>query len=144
MTSSRVNPFQTVDELPTFDVKPKATKPIAVEAIARVAEANGFPSRQPSSSKPAKNVQGDEVSPSARRRVRRRFRTGRNQQINIKATAEAIERLYRIADERRLPLGEILELALQALENRHGLSAVTAEKGEPHSKRNAQPKATEG
>jgi len=46
----------------------------------------------------------------------RRYRTGRNQQINIKATAQVIERLYKLADARHVPLGELLEQALDALE----------------------------
>jgi hypothetical protein len=39
-----------------------------------------------------------------------------DQQINIKATAKVIERLYKITDARRVPLGELLEQALDALE----------------------------
>jgi hypothetical protein len=54
--------------------------------------------------------------PPARHRPGRRYKTGRNQQINIKATPEAIERLYKMADARRVPLGELLERALDALE----------------------------
>lgn len=45
-----------------------------------------------------------------------RHRTGRNQQLNIKASAETIARFYRLADERRVALGELLEQALNALE----------------------------
>lgn len=45
-----------------------------------------------------------------------RHRTGRNQQLNIKASAETIVRFYRLADERRIALGELLEQALDALE----------------------------
>lgn len=49
-------------------------------------------------------------------RQQRRYTTGRNQQINVKATAETIEQFYRIADEMRVPLGEVLARALEALE----------------------------
>ncbi|BBD03658.1 hypothetical protein YGS_C4P0002 (plasmid) [Sphingobium sp. YG1] len=42
--------------------------------------------------------------------------TGRNRQINIKATEETIIELYRIADAMNLPLGAVLEQALVALE----------------------------
>lgn len=45
-----------------------------------------------------------------------RHRTGRNQQFNIKASAETIARFYSLADERRVALGELLEQALDALE----------------------------
>ncbi len=51
-----------------------------------------------------------------RTRPRRTYTTGRNQQINFKAMPGTIERLYRIADEKKLPLCETLELALDALE----------------------------
>jgi hypothetical protein len=50
------------------------------------------------------------------RRQPRRFTTGRNQQLNLKATPQTIERFYRLADEKRLTLCETLELALDALE----------------------------
>jgi hypothetical protein len=52
----------------------------------------------------------------ARGRSGRRYKTGRNQQINIKATAQVIERLYKMADARRVPLGQLLEQAIDALE----------------------------
>jgi len=42
--------------------------------------------------------------------------TGRNRQINIKATEETIDTLYRVADDLGLPLGAVLEQALAALE----------------------------
>ena len=45
-----------------------------------------------------------------------RHKTGRNQQINIKATRQAIERMYKLADDKQIPLGELLEQALDALE----------------------------
>jgi len=50
----------------------------------------------------------------------RRHRTGRNQQINIKATPQVIERLNKLADAKRIPLGELLEQALDALEKSAG------------------------
>jgi hypothetical protein len=45
-----------------------------------------------------------------------RYKTGRNQQIHIKATPEVIERLYGLSDEKHVPLGELLEQAPGALE----------------------------
>lgn len=54
--------------------------------------------------------------PPAPPRRGRRHTTGRNQQINIKATPEVIERLYKIADAKGVPIGELLEQALDALE----------------------------
>jgi hypothetical protein len=45
----------------------------------------------------------------------RRHRTGRNQQVNVKATAQTIEHFNRLADELDVPQAEVLERALQAL-----------------------------
>jgi len=104
MSSDRANPFADVEQLPTFTAKPKAARSVPAEQIEQIAEATGFPSRQA-------------ARPAVRRTPRRRFKTGRNQQINIKATAEVIERLYKLADTRHVPLGELLEQALDALEN---------------------------
>jgi hypothetical protein len=108
MNSTRANPFADIEKLPTFEPKPKAANSVANEQIDRIAEANGFPSRQ--AARP----------PTARRQAGRRYKTGRNQQINIKATAQVIERLYKMADAKRVPLGELLEQALNALETRGG------------------------
>ena len=88
MSADRANPFAEIEE-----------------QIEQLAAASGFPSRQPAR------------APAAPRQPRgRRYKTGRNQQINIKATPEVIERLYKLADEKRVPLGELLERALAALE----------------------------
>lgn len=101
-TADRVNPFQ---DLSDFEPKPatRPPQPVATAAIEQIAQANGFPSRQP-------------VKPPVPVVPRRRYTTGRNQQINIKATAATIARLYALADARHLPLGEVLDLALDALE----------------------------
>jgi len=58
------------------------------------------------------------TEPPTPARSGRRYKTGRNQQINIKATPQVIERLYKIADARRVPIGELLEQALDALERK--------------------------
>ena len=49
------------------------------------------------------------------KRAPRRRITGRNQQLNVKATAETIEKFYAMADAMDVPLGELLERALVAL-----------------------------
>lgn len=102
MNTQRANPFADVENLPAFEPKTKAPKPVANDQIDKIAEANGFPSRQP----------------ARRARTGRRYRTGRNQQINIKATSQVIERLYKLADAKHIPLGELLEQALDALEKK--------------------------
>jgi hypothetical protein len=107
MNTTRANPFSDIETLPAFAPKPKAPTPVANDQIEKIAEANGFPSRQA-------------ARPPAARAARsgRRYKTGRNQQINIKATSQVIERLYKIADAKRVPLGELLEQALDALEKK--------------------------
>jgi hypothetical protein len=109
--SGRVNPFGNLAEAPppVFTTKPRKEKAVAEEAITRIAEENNFPSRQ--AAKP----------PREPRRKRRLYTTGRNRQFNIKATAETVERFYKMADERRVPLCALLEQALDALERAGGL-----------------------
>ena len=122
---SRANPFGDLD-----DFAPQgAPKPVPAAAIEEISETSGFPSRKAARSSAASAVsQGAGPSPASAeapspisapvsgRRPRRRT-TGRNQQINIKATEETITRLYRIADALDLPLGAVLEQALEALES---------------------------
>lgn len=102
MSTARANPFADMEALPTFAPKAKTTQSVTTEQIDKIAEANGFPSRS--------------ASRAAPRRAGRRYKTGRNQQINIKATAQVIARLYQMADARQTPLGELLEQALDALD----------------------------
>jgi hypothetical protein len=112
--AGRANPFADIDELPAFQPKPKAVpRHVEREHIDRIAEANNFPSRQPTPPPPAA------ASPMPVRSARR-YKTGRNQQINIKATADVIQRLYKLADARHVPLGKLLEEALEALESTAG------------------------
>ena len=97
---SRANPFGDLD-----DFAPESpSRPVAAEAIDQLAQASGFPSRKA------------QAAPSpAPARQPRRHTTGRNRQINIKATEETITALYAIADDMGLPLGAVLEQALAAL-----------------------------
>ena len=106
---TRANPFaDAAATLPAFPTKPKASQPVAADQVERIAQEHNFPSRQP--------VKAKQRPP---RRVAR-HRTGRNQQLNVKATAETIERFYKLADQRRVALGELLEQALDALEKSAG------------------------
>lgn len=99
MNGDRVSPFGDLTDFSPKDKKAPGLDEKAV--IEQVAADNGFPSRQPVK--------------AALKQQQRRHRTGRNQQINIKATAETIDRMNRIADDLRIPLGEVLERALDAL-----------------------------
>ena len=78
----------------------KAQQPQA-EAVRAVAEGAKFQSREPS--KPAKQ------------RQQRRYRTGRNIQLNTKVTMNTRDGFYEISDRYNWVLGETLEKALQAL-----------------------------
>jgi hypothetical protein len=101
----RVNPFAEPKEAPVFAPKAKAPKPLERDNLDQIAREQNFPSRQ------------GPRAPAAPARRRRTYTTGRNQQINFKATATTVARFYRIADEKHLPLCELLEQALDALEH---------------------------
>ena len=103
--SDRVNPFGDMNDFAPVSAREKSPKAAEKAVIDQVAADNGFLSRQPA--KP---------DPQPAPRPQRRYTTGRNQQINVKATAETIERFYRIADDMNVPLGEVLSRALDALE----------------------------
>lgn len=104
---SRANPFGDFD-----DFAPQGkSKPVPAAAIDEIAQARDFPSRK--AQRKAPGADAAETAPSRPRRRRRT--TGRNQQINIKATEEAIAEPYRLADKLDLPLGAVLEQALQVL-----------------------------
>ena len=104
---TRANPFGDLGDFTT-----KSTpKPVEPHQIERLAADNGFPSRQPVADKQAPAVAAPASTPA-----RRRYVTGRNRQINLKASDETIARFYRLADERQVPLAELFELAVAALE----------------------------
>jgi len=105
MSNDRIDPFA---DLSDFTTKQKSELlSIEKNQIEALSKENDFPSRQAIPSDIA-NTTG--IKP------RRRYTTGRNQQINIKAKAETVSRLYRLADSNNIPLGELLERALDALE----------------------------
>src|SRR5262245_39206126 len=108
MTAGRIDPFANINQRPAFEVKPKKPEPAVKQAKQvgeQIAAANNFPSRQA-------------TKPTREQRARRVYTTGRNCQFNVKAKQDTIDRFYRLADERRVPLGELLEQALEALEAR--------------------------
>jgi hypothetical protein len=124
--TERVNPF---GDLGDFSAAPAKNKTGHLDVAEEVAAANGFTSRQPTKavSPPSPpnatvpvepvaatpttlNKQPKEALPSRRRT------TGRSEQVNIKTTFAAKKRLMEISVERDMPLGEVLELALEALE----------------------------
>jgi len=104
MTEQRASIFGDDDlDVSAFAPKPSA-KPAnnaAADKVKTVSEAANFRSRDP--------------KPEPARREQRRHRTGRNVQLNIKATAEAVEAFYAITDRQKWVLGETFERAIEAL-----------------------------
>jgi hypothetical protein len=126
MGSERASVFEEED-LDISGFAPKAAEPPAppLEKIRAVSEGASFRSREPRA-----------VAPPAARteRERRRFRTGRNVQLNIKARSEAIDAFYAIADREGWVLGEAFEHAVEALER------VLTAKSEAFGEEGAQPR----
>jgi hypothetical protein len=111
MASGRASIFddEPDEDLDLSGFEPKKTKPVqpaeTPEKVRALAEANNFPSRAPVKPKP-----------QASATPRRGRRTGRNLQLNVKATQETLDLFYRISDGQGWVLGETLEHALLALE----------------------------
>lgn len=108
------------DNSADFDVSgftprsPKAPeKKIPAEAVRAISEAANFPSRE--AVPPPAPVPKLEV-----KRELRRYRTGRNVQLNIKVSPETLETFYNIADREGWVLGEALEHAVKALQDALG------------------------
>ena len=101
------------DRGPDIDIsgfKPRtAAKPAAQPAeVKAISETASFVSREP--------ILAPRQTAAPGAREPRRYRTGRNIQLNIKARAETIERFYAIADRKGWVLGETFERAIAALE----------------------------
>lgn len=93
-------------DLSGFAPKPKTPKREAPpEAVRAVAENSSFRSREPA---PAT------TQPVAKEP--RRYRTGRNVQLNLKVSKDTLDAFYAIADSQKWVLGETLERALAALQ----------------------------
>lgn len=100
---SRVDPLETLKKFEPKAVTEKKIKQTNTE-IEELANQHGFVGRQ--STPLYKPVE----------RSKRRFKTGRNIQINIKGDLDTKNELYRIADYIDQPLGETLKRALAALQ----------------------------
>jgi hypothetical protein len=88
-----------------LDLSGFAPKPPASAGQVRgVAEQAGFRSREPAA-----------PTPEPPRREPRRYRTGRNVQLNLKVRQEAVDAFYRLADAKGWVLGEAFEHAVAAL-----------------------------
>lgn len=87
------------------------------EVVRAVSHTASFRSREPLSSAKAETQESLKREP-------RRYRTGRNVQLNIKVRAETLESFYKLADKEGWVLGETLERALAALNRELAQEAV--------------------
>ena len=110
MSVERAPMFSGDDELDVSGFEPKAGKEksaINSEQVRAVSAKADFRSREP--------VSVYELNvPPARQEVRR-YRTGRNVQLNLKVKQETIDLFYALADRKGWVLGEAFEHAVQAL-----------------------------
>ena len=110
MTKSRASIFDEPEELDISGFAPKTAPDIdapTAEKVRTVAEAAHFSSREP---KPRKVVTPITRAP-------RQHRTGRNVQLNVKASQETVDAFYAISDTNHWVLGETFERAMQALQH---------------------------
>ena len=115
MSNKRASVFDTGDDLDVSGFTPKTTPMPAArpEQVRAVSEGAQFQSREP-------NLTAEPASTA--KREPRRYRTGRNTQLNIKARTEAIDTFYAIADKQGWVLGETFERAVDALKRELGLA----------------------
>jgi hypothetical protein len=110
MIKSRASIFDEPEELDISGFAPKSAPDNdapAPEKVRAVAEAANFKSREPKATKPL----------PAPKRIPRRHRTGRNVQLNLKASQETVDAFYAVSDANDWVLGETLEYALHALQS---------------------------
>lgn len=111
--NERANPF---GDLGDFAPAPATAKPKPDPAVLnQVAEAHGFPSRQPTKAA-VDPAPASPATPAQEEMPRLRKASGRTHQVNIKTTFEAKKRLIELSAENRMTMGEVLELAIEALE----------------------------
>ena len=112
MTQERASIFDDED-LDLSDFKPATSaqsRPDAA-AIRDLALEKGFVSRDPETPSPVAANAYDNGPV-----LRRRYTTGRNRQLNLRVTPDALRRFYALADHNGWVLGEAFEHAVTALE----------------------------
>lgn len=110
MAPERASAFEDEGDIDLSGFTPKTgARGVPAERVKAVAQQAKF--RERDVPPPATTLPAGEGG-----RPPRRYRTGRNRQINIKASDTTIEALYAIADAQGWVLGETLERALAALE----------------------------
>lgn len=135
MGDQRTNIFGD-DDLDLADIKPRAVTRPSPAAARKAAESTGFSSREPkvvplavtpapARSEPAApapmpvEVKAEPAPKPAFTRPKRRYRTGRNVQFNMKASPEVITEFIAILDAHGWVLGEGLEKAVEALREKY-------------------------
>lgn len=114
---NRVNPFADLDDI---EVKPKKKlNPEDAKKISQIAEQNGFPSRQAKVEPEPKKTEATTTVELPIRRGRR-LATERTMQFNVRANPTDVARFYQLADDYNVPLGELLKMAIDALEKKRG------------------------
>ena len=102
------------EDLDVSGFSPHPTAPgERAEQVRAVAEPAAFHSRDPDS---ARRQAGEPPSAAAARREPRRYRTGRNMQLNLKVRQATADAFYALADQQGWVLGEAFERALAALQ----------------------------
>lgn len=118
MPKSRASIFGESGELDVSGFAPKkatdATAP-APQRVRAVAEAADFRSRDPKM-----GGEGD--------RQPRRYRTGRNVQLNLKASQQTVDAFYDVCDKTGWVSGEALEYAIAALQRDEAFMRTVAER----------------
>jgi hypothetical protein len=118
MSRERASIFEDDNDLDVSSFAPREPRSAGLvtdkAAIERVAIAKGFKSREASPAPIEKKAL--DAPATSLSRVPRRFVTGRNRQLNLKVTDEAVTRFYHLADSNGWVLGEAFEMALDALE----------------------------
>ena len=117
MSDKRAGVFEDDLDISGFAPKPS----VRAEQIKAVAEEAGFHSRGPVSPQHPASVPAGQsakalrTSPPEVQREQRRYRTGRNQQLNLKVRPQDADALYAIADAQGWVLGEAFAHAIAAL-----------------------------
>lgn len=96
-------------DISAFKPKQRPTETIAPEQVRAVA-GPAFRSREV--------LPSQLPAPIPARREVRRYRTGRNAQLNLKVRPEAMEEFYALADQQGVVLGELFDMALVALKEK--------------------------
>jgi hypothetical protein len=111
MMTGRASVFDNDTDFDVSGFAPKQEKrggEAPPEIVRAVSQTASFRSREPLQPQAT-------PKPEPQKREPRRYRTGRNVQLNIKVRAETIESFYALADKEGWVLGETFERAIAAL-----------------------------